>query len=623
MSGCGCGANQNNSFQRSAAISVGVSVPSLKITDFNGDKYIQSNGEVWAFNGVAWVDTGVAIGGSAAPCSAQSGVFYVSRSFTGIGKAIIGGLTKASITSTNTTYTAQLTAASMGSSCATFPDPWSARNAALDAIAAGLISKAEIVVLSGDWTVGFDPYTFNGDAAGQLPNQATYSDIQMPYGLNFTRIPSLYQNLLYYTFTNNSTITYINAAYPLPMSYVIDNTDQPFESSIVGGRWIQLYGEASGNSSIFITIDNANAKLNFQPDYLSAQQVQVFVLSNYKKVHITMAYCDLPDTDFLFVASTREGDGTESSLYVKVDQCRFGHGVIGYPESTDFWYFISFQAQSTVRRKVISLYVGNLFLNCGASALFYVGQGGNALRQNVTTSFHIENLYHTDSNTGPGTTVGGAAGGNYALICPQGSRIAACKEFDVNIIIDNAVTQLPLFSNVDHLGETAGSINNRFKFHCSYHKKNPSAVSGRKKSNIYLYGEQLANAGAPSRYIISGVYVNTEAECVVAESDGNIYDTRTQLSGRYETTGASKPVMTFNMNADKRISLVDVIGLNDGTVPAIANAQATDSNFAGVRVATRSIVFTNVVVMYGGSSMVNITQVGASAVFVFDLNNYV
>ena len=552
-------------------------------------------------------------------------VFYVSKAYTGPARATISGVTLASITSSNASYNTQLAKAIIGSTYNPYPDPWSARNAAIDAIIGGTLTKAEIVILSGDWTVGSDDITKNGDTTGINPNSSVAADIQITGANAGTSIPSLYQNNLSYTFSKACTVTYINSLYSIPVCSVIDVTDQSFESSIVGGKWLQIYGEQSGFTSVLMSIDNANAKINFQPDYLSAQQVFVFQLVNYKKAHITIASCDIPDANLISTGSSREGDNTESSLYVKIDQCRFGHGVIPYPDNTDFWYFIALDAQNSVRRKLISLYVGELFLNCGAGSLFHISQAGNVIRQNVLVSFRIENLYHTDSGTGPGAPGFTNSAGDYALISPQGSLTASSKDVDINITIDNAVTQLPLFSNIDTLGITAGSINNRFRFHCGYHKKNPSLVAGRKKSNIYLFAQQtVATAGQPSQYIISGVYKNTEAECVVAESQGSyLYDSRTQLSGRYETTGTGKPVMTFNMIADKTIALMDVVCINDGTVPVLANAQATDSNFAGVRVANRNIVFSNVTLMYGGSSMVNITQVGSSAAIVVGLNNYV
>lgn len=65
MSGCGCGANTNNSFQRAPAITVGPNPPSVNVSNFNGDIYIQQGGAAWSFNGVTWVNTGINVGSGA------------------------------------------------------------------------------------------------------------------------------------------------------------------------------------------------------------------------------------------------------------------------------------------------------------------------------------------------------------------------------------------------------------------------------------------------------------------------------------------------------------------------------------------------------------------------------
>jgi len=82
-------------------------------------------------------------------------VFYVSKKYTGAGRAVVNGFTLASISSTNTSYTSQLAKAQPGSMVFSYPDPYAARNAAMDAMAAGKISSAEIVVLEGSkYTIG-------------------------------------------------------------------------------------------------------------------------------------------------------------------------------------------------------------------------------------------------------------------------------------------------------------------------------------------------------------------------------------------------------------------------------------------------------------------------------------
>lgn len=149
-------------------------------------------------------------------------IFFVSKQYSGAGQAFIGGTSVASISSVNSSFNTQLSSAVMGSIGNPYPDPWSARNAAMDAIGASTIDSALVMVLSGEWTVGSTGASFNGDITGAYPNSGVYADVCFSQANGNSTVASLYQNNVNYYFYPNTSVTYINSHYNIMIGYHTD-----------------------------------------------------------------------------------------------------------------------------------------------------------------------------------------------------------------------------------------------------------------------------------------------------------------------------------------------------------------------------------------------------------------
>jgi len=171
-------------------------------------------------------------------------VYYVSRQFAGIAKASIGGYTIASVTSPNDSYVLQLQRARPGSLRTPYPDPYAARNAAMEDLHAGRISSAHIIVMPGNaYSIGSDDSTKNGTADGLSPNNGSLSDLQFAKTKldADTSLSSLLKNGIDFYFSEASSLRFINSSYPI---YACFNNDTlNFRSSIYGkGDFFQVYG---------------------------------------------------------------------------------------------------------------------------------------------------------------------------------------------------------------------------------------------------------------------------------------------------------------------------------------------------------------------------------------------
>ena len=92
INGCGCGCTEEQDCtceagQRGSITRSGNGIPSIISTDLAGDLYIELDstptGEIWQFDGVAWIDTGIAMtGDTGAPGAAGGNILYNSHSAT-------------------------------------------------------------------------------------------------------------------------------------------------------------------------------------------------------------------------------------------------------------------------------------------------------------------------------------------------------------------------------------------------------------------------------------------------------------------------------------------------------------------------------------------------------------
>ena len=357
-------------------------------------------------------------GGDGSSDSIQAGIFYVARKYPGPARAVISNLTLAGVSSIDSAYTAQLSTAKMGSFSHPYPDPYSARNAAMDQVAAGKIPSATVVVLDNQqWYVGSNDSTQNGNYSGSTTSGGV-ADIQFSETNGFSAVASLAQNKVNYHFGVNAGFYYINSAYPIFAVYVVDGTDAAFESKIEGnGFFKQYFGEAqsmSGGSSRFFQIDNARAVVSFEAEVLWLQQWRNFNVFSYKTILLKARKIIMADADLIMIQpNARNGDGMPSNFTVDFDDVQYSN--LLYPvgsNPTDYWYLISTgtdpdvnqnsSAQSS-RTKIINLNFGNLFLhNYGEGTLFYMGSGNPSVYCiNTVFNCNIKNLHVANHNNDP------------------------------------------------------------------------------------------------------------------------------------------------------------------------------------------------------------------------------
>lgn len=257
------------------------------------------------------------------------GVFYVSKNYTGIGNALVQGYTIGDISTANTSYTSQLSKAKMGDENNAYPDPWAARNAAMEAMTAGTITSALIVVLSGTWTYGYPLDSFNGSATGNAAT-ATFPDVAF---FDVTDNSSLLKHNIDYYFYPNTELINICKFVQIFIGYTNDLADPVFKSGIYGqGNFTGVYGTQEGLSYRAFYIDNARAEVILEATNIIAQRAWM-MLGNYKSVNIKADkwLSDNLGSVVFEIGSAREGDGNIQSLTVDINVAARGQNVYPFP----------------------------------------------------------------------------------------------------------------------------------------------------------------------------------------------------------------------------------------------------------------------------------------------------
>ncbi len=344
------------------------------------------------------------------------GMFYVSRKYTGPGAAV---LTASGITSTNPSWTAQLSAARMGDAQLTYPDPYAALVAAKTAFTAGTLLQAVIIVLEGNmWTVGSDNPAQNGTSAG---NQAgtEVADIGMNTTVaSDTTTGSLIQDGIFIYFAEASGIRFINKSYAVRLGYNYDGGlgNTGFNSAIIGrGKFIQMYGEHQGFVAQLLYVDNPNAIFRFECHQVNVQQWQPFNLLNFESmaIHIDMMYSTDANT-FTLSSTVLPVSGKIPVLNIYLRDVYWGLGQtpdIG-PEDLDNWYF--FYVQTLYYGMKVTIRIDNIDMittQDTISALMEVNSYGTSSATlpphyriaNTEFNFSIGNLYER-SRTGSTVT---------------------------------------------------------------------------------------------------------------------------------------------------------------------------------------------------------------------------
>lgn len=488
-------------------------------------------------------------------------VYYVSKKYAGAAAAVFTGKTQSSISSSNSGYTQQLAKAVPGSMLFPYPDPFSARNAALDAINSGKISSATIVVMAGNsYTVGSDNPAQNGDL-NYNANANVAADVGFS-NANSTDVASLCQDKVHYFFEKDAQLHYINSSYTVWMTYLVDASDPNWESGIYGhGYFRQYYGQKQGFSSGWCQIDNANAQFEFRSDYLELQYWRGFLLPNISRFHIDIKHIQAGYVNILQTIVSRNGNGKPMTGYFNCDNFIYGQGRI-LNDYNDFWSAFSLgtsnaSVDTSYREKNITIQLKNADIRVGLPEYdaFIMSNGFT----NANISVQIANLKQTSTSI--------AWASSFASLI--GCTFSRNNNVLMNVAIQNAETEYPLFGMLKNSYADPARFS-RFNFYCGLHRKLPSAVMTDEwaKRNLNIQNDYLTNV-VKAKLTISGNYINESNSEVLAMDYTNV-SKQLELKGYFKTTALGKNVMIFNGYQDKRIALTDATLVNDGVTPCIA-----------------------------------------------------
>ena len=504
-------------------------------------------------------------------------VFYVNRNFSGAARAKVSGNTLASVSSTNAGYNSQLSHAIPGSIIHSYPDPFSARNAALDAISAGRISNAQVMILPGNqYTIGSDDSTKNGSLTGQAPNNGTVADIQFPQTVlqNDSSIASIMKNNMDMHFDVGTSLTYINSAYAIPCCY--DRDTVSYHSNIYGhGTFAQVYGEVNSFIAVFAVIMNRQACVSFYAHRFIIQQWQGFSIGDFSIAAIEADELESAESNVFAIGDGGSvlpimGSASKSPrmLSIRIQNVKYGKGQIPYPDSQDWWYFIFLQNIQYIEGTIVNINIDNLYMYATNDApLFY--PSSNRPIYNLQMTVNIGNLVHRDSHLDYDPYFGG-------LIGCYGPGIAVNSSINYNI--RSANIDAPLLGMMNFC-LVSGSMNNRFNLNVGNLVKNASAFQG---GIFNLTSELSQSAGTePLIFTITGNYKSYDSFPPIFAYN-NWYSApvpnRYIFSGRYETAVPGQAVAHFYASLGKILAISDATLINDGATPSIL-ADTVCANF--------------------------------------------
>lgn len=506
-------------------------------------------------------------GGTVSPAN----VYYVSRKFTGAAREVVSGNTLASVTSTNTSYNSQLASAIPGSMVFSYPDPFSARNAALDAISAGTITSVEIVILEGNsYTIGSNDSTKNGSTDGLSPNNGTVADVQFSSTALTTdpSISSIMKNKINMYFSEGASLSYINSAYPIYCYYQSDTNNAAFRSGIYGlGSFYQVYGEVNGFSAAFSLINNRSALVDFHAHEVIIQQYSGFTFADYSIYNIDIDNLVTTDADVFNIGKNRADavkNGSESDapriLNIKLKNCKFGKGQIPYPDSNDSWYFINLTSNAAIEGTVVTIDIDNLYLKSSDySPLFFLST--HSLLYNVNFTVNISNLIQRDSHI----NYFGLSGGLIASYSPD---TAINNTIVYNIKSGNIDAPLLGIMSFSAYSTDMANKNNNFYINAGNLQKNNSVYVG---GLFKVTSESSLLWGEPLKIKVNGNFKSLDSNSVIDAFNDYLsfpFPCKYQFSGKYETV-ANVPVVHFYSNTGKIVAITDALLINNGSAPGI------------------------------------------------------
>lgn len=310
----------------------------------------------------------------------NKGIFYVSENYSGTAATVVSSLSNSGVSSLNSSYTSQLLSAKMGTIANPFPDPWTARNAALDSIGNGSISDATIFVIRGSFTVGSDVAANNGDTIGVSTN-ATIADIGFT-SANSTTVASLMKNKINYEFAIGTEIIMINRTYAIHAGgYNVDASSIKFVSGIYGkGDFIIIYGneQTPAVSQRFIQINNTRAVIVFEANKVVMQRAWLYIFSYEKIVFKANTFITDAQSNLLAlngVVDANAGNGMPMEITIEVDNVYQGYKYFPYPSirtgANLYRPLISIDGNESTRPQFLNIRLKNVFQHTAQLSVLY------------------------------------------------------------------------------------------------------------------------------------------------------------------------------------------------------------------------------------------------------------
>lgn len=387
----------------------------------------------------------------------NSNIYYVSRRFTGLAN------------SSNAGWIQQLSQAKRGSHNYSFPDPWSARNAAIGDISSGSINSAMIWVLPGQvYTYGDVNPSNNGDANFNS-SSATPVDYQVTSAT--TGSANLYvsgSNINYY-FAQGSEMKNHCDVYGLPLFNLAGTNTQSFEVN-GNGNFYNYFGETSFSAGAeFLNCNNENSTIRFECNTLNMQQYFVFKLSKVAEFDLR---CETVNSaGVILIAALNTATTSSMTINANIGNIFNGEGFFG-PYS-DFWFLFTLKNPAYT---AVNINVGNINTVESAPILYT-----NNTVTNNNVKINIGNIKHKISSLGYNGNLF-----NQSMFAIVDNLNSAGVTSEVNNVYDisvgNYIGDMPILY-YKGLNKLSGSKDNVVNLYCGN-----ATTTGNGKHAIFIDG---------------------------------------------------------------------------------------------------------------------------------------
>ena len=536
------------------------------------------------------------------PCGINTGLgtYYVDKKYVGDGAAVVSGLTYSSITSTNQSYLNQYNSAKVGNAIYSFPCPFSARNKALDDISSGKISKANIVVLNGQWTIGSDNPLQNGNISGTSINSNVTADIGFSVANN-TTVASIAQNALSFWFAPNTRFTYINSSYTFYHLYHSDPTDTtPFDFSLRGDLdLVFVYGKKNPDPTITYynylgNFNNGLANINLEYNGIYVTQGFAFdIIGAIRTFNAKVKYYESSDSVLSYYKFQRNTPSGFSSFLFEVDT------VYRYKNiDDDFWSFFEISSDN---------------LGCGSFPSFVLSSTTLTYDVNIknmtmyTAHLQYDSMFDINGTLPYNSTLNYTIGNLQSYTPKHITNRQALISFPylrsigttVNINLGNVLTVLPILGPImmNSIDDTntivTGDSINRVNFHCDNCRKIYDPTIG---TDIPITGVGNTNNAMFA--------LHSDAYCGGGTGTGGFV----KISGNYTTDNRGAVFFGYGDQVKVLFNNVKFVALNDFSLIELSR-----NNTSGVNSGMYCSLFDSVLINTTGSTDVIITGTTADA----------